>query len=551
MSTQMRRLWPPLIWVLACIACWFGWKLYWFLLDDAFIAFRYISNRQLGYGYTWNAPPFLPVEGYTSFLWIVLLDAIWTLFGVEPPQSANVVSLICAFASLALVALWICTRWSGIAPRASQAWALSWVLALVVTNRSFLMWSSSGLETALFNALILLWCFLAMGLVDRPRVNTTWICLVACLLTLARPDGLVYWLATLAMLLVMHVLHVLPARALLVRALPLLGTVAHLAWRHEYYGSWLPNTYYAKVVAPWPTAGFNYLASFVLEYALWIWLGVVLFACARWLRTHPPSTWPPARSLVQAGAIAALFAHVAYYILIVGGDHFEYRVLSQLVPLIALLFVRSTLVFSRRGVATSLCATLLVVGNVIPWTHWQLTRNLNTRKGFLWVPVAPALPQPFAALAAPFDALQHTLIDHDIGIRHQEHKVFRLWQESRYPSRAEGLRIRPRQGNPVHAYPCVGVAAWTLPRVYILDMFGLNDYVIARTPLPVGQGHGSMGHERHAPPGYAEAFMPNIQFKTRNGDGLIELPRRMPLTDDRIREIERRYRAIVDGLAAR
>ena len=45
-----------------------GWYLLWFLSDDAFIAFRYVGNRQLGHGYVWNAPPFLPVEGYTSFL---------------------------------------------------------------------------------------------------------------------------------------------------------------------------------------------------------------------------------------------------------------------------------------------------------------------------------------------------------------------------------------------------------------------------------------------------------------------------------------------------
>jgi arabinofuranosyltransferase len=40
-----------------------GWKLFWFLTDDAFITFRYASNSILGHGYTWNPPPFRPVEG--------------------------------------------------------------------------------------------------------------------------------------------------------------------------------------------------------------------------------------------------------------------------------------------------------------------------------------------------------------------------------------------------------------------------------------------------------------------------------------------------------
>ena len=78
----------------AAVATWFGFRLFFFLTDDAFIAFRYISNRQLGYGYVWNPPPFLPVEGYTSFLWIVLLDGVWTFTGIEPPAAAGALSLV-------------------------------------------------------------------------------------------------------------------------------------------------------------------------------------------------------------------------------------------------------------------------------------------------------------------------------------------------------------------------------------------------------------------------------------------------------------------------
>ena len=35
-----------------------GWRLFWFLTDDAYITFRYASNSLLGFGYTWNPPPF-------------------------------------------------------------------------------------------------------------------------------------------------------------------------------------------------------------------------------------------------------------------------------------------------------------------------------------------------------------------------------------------------------------------------------------------------------------------------------------------------------------
>ena len=60
-----------------------GYRLFFFITDDAFIAFRYINNQKLGYGLVWNPPPFQPVEGYTSWLWIVLLGWAWSLTGVD------------------------------------------------------------------------------------------------------------------------------------------------------------------------------------------------------------------------------------------------------------------------------------------------------------------------------------------------------------------------------------------------------------------------------------------------------------------------------------
>jgi len=77
-----------------------GWRLFFFLTDDAFIAFRYVSNSMLGYGFVWNPPPFRPVEGYTSFLWVVLLRLVWSFTGVEPPVAANYLSLLCGYGTL-------------------------------------------------------------------------------------------------------------------------------------------------------------------------------------------------------------------------------------------------------------------------------------------------------------------------------------------------------------------------------------------------------------------------------------------------------------------
>ena len=96
-----------LILVLGGIGLFFGWRQFWFLTDDAYIAFRYVSNSELGHGYVWNAPPFLPVEGYTSFLWVVVLDVVWRTLGSEPPVSANWISLVWAYGILILGAVMV------------------------------------------------------------------------------------------------------------------------------------------------------------------------------------------------------------------------------------------------------------------------------------------------------------------------------------------------------------------------------------------------------------------------------------------------------------
>ncbi len=48
----------------------------------------------------WNPPPFMPVEGYTSFLWVAILDFFWRITGLTPPQSSNWLSLIFSYLTL-------------------------------------------------------------------------------------------------------------------------------------------------------------------------------------------------------------------------------------------------------------------------------------------------------------------------------------------------------------------------------------------------------------------------------------------------------------------
>ena len=119
---------------------------YGFQCDDAFISFRYARNLAHGHGLVFN-PGLERVEGYTNFLWVVLLATL-DRFGIRPEWGANLLSLT------ATVALWACVVWSA-SRGARAAGALALVPALFLAGtRSVAVWSTSGLETRLFELLI-------------------------------------------------------------------------------------------------------------------------------------------------------------------------------------------------------------------------------------------------------------------------------------------------------------------------------------------------------------------------------------------------------------
>ena len=70
-----------------------GWltSVSWFLSDDAFISFRYVRNLLEGHGLVFNPGEY--VEGYSNFLWILELAAIWGIWGVRPEHAAPYLSV--------------------------------------------------------------------------------------------------------------------------------------------------------------------------------------------------------------------------------------------------------------------------------------------------------------------------------------------------------------------------------------------------------------------------------------------------------------------------
>ena len=613
--------------LLAAALLYLGWRAFWFLTDDAHIAFRYVSNSMLGYGLVWNLPPFRPVEGYTSYLWVILLGTLWRLFGIEPPAIANLISL--AFSALSLLAMGLMFFRLRLSPhlRSFRVPLFALVLSGVLSNRTFLAWTSSGLETAMFNFFLIAWicCMVFLPVYSRRWLASNAALALLCYLT--RPDGILM-VTAMAALTGMAFYAKMQQKQFsvwdILSATPLLGFPIHMLWRHAFYGEWLPNTHFAKTIPGryWMEAGSRYLLSFVIEYFLWLWLLVLFILLVKGLRQfglqsfkklwhgigfrqvllspgQPLATlgtdsvsglslgrvlaaalalgvlitlalllagkwglgvWALGTlglgvllyvalglSVVEATVALTIWVHLSYYTLRIGGDFFEFRVYSYLVPLLFLSFVWMLNRLRLRAVTVALLLSAFIAFSLfIPWLHWAASQARITRQETYIMKVSvsdaaalawPEIPAALTAYLQWYDHIQFYLIEHFICMRHQEHKIFYEFMINSLPSREVGLAL-PDGDYPVLETYSVGVTSWMLPRVNILDGFGLNDYVIARNPELGPQT--SMAHERRAPQGYVECFMPNVILE---GRGIAIAARKVALTAETIVACERDFAA--------
>ena len=409
-------------------------------------------------------------------------------------------------------------------------------------NRTYLTWLSSGLEAAAFHFVVVWWLLAVLDAhVQRASRGEAagWLARVAAiasLCVLTRPEGVLMVLAT-GLMVMWHSAHSMRTRqglaGNLACALPLVGAPLVYVWQCATYGDWLPNTYYAKTDDVWPEAGWRYAASFVVEYGLWVWL---LIAVAWALRAIGGlRTLLVRRPYAVIGVGTVLFMS-AYHTVRYGGDHFEYRVYGHFVVLVWMSAVwMLPRIVARPRIVVGGLTLFLVMSWPVQWTHWAMARDaagFAINKSTV-VPIASCFPGVLQPVVRRWDAWQEWLIVRGSCVRYSQHKAFLLAAAQALPSREEGSQIRWDE-RAVFAQSSVGLAGWVLPHTAIIDVLGLNDRVIARYPR--GQAaRGYMCHARVPPPGYVDAFRPNVIL---HGGRAVVLPRRQPLTDEEIRAAE-------------
>lgn len=206
--------------------------------EDAFIVYRYSMNMATG-----NGPVFNPgdrVEGYSDFLWMVLLSIIYWLTGVSIPTTARIIGSLSA-----IICIYITYR---LCYKLTSDYYASVIASFIVSSSGvFAAYGTSGLETPLFTLLLTLTFLLYTYRDIEYNVNWFGVGLLIGLSTMARPEGILLLFVFMSVILVSpdysqnrsrHVGKLLSSYGILI--------LPWFLWRVLYYGYVIPNPISAK-----------------------------------------------------------------------------------------------------------------------------------------------------------------------------------------------------------------------------------------------------------------------------------------------------------------
>lgn len=316
MRVEMKR-WPSiagLVLILVVVLLLEG-IIFGYLVDDSFIPYRYAENLIAGNGLVFN--PGERVEGYSNFLWVVLLGAFMS-FGIPPIIASKVLG-----AALSIGSVLILFNLSRRLSDRRGIFVLSSVL-LVATDIGFIRWSVAGMETQLMAFLFLaaLFFFLKETEIDS-RLPISGILLGLCSLT--RPEAPLLFLAALAFRLWRTGRKWSASDTVWVLAYVAVF-VPYLLFRISYYGSVFPNSYYAK------TGGGLKQVIVGLRYAN------QFFSVNGGYLLLPLVSIPFVRGRSRLSPLYPFLIAYLFFIVYVGGDHmYDFRFFIPILPIIFIL----------------------------------------------------------------------------------------------------------------------------------------------------------------------------------------------------------------------
>jgi signal transduction histidine kinase len=453
------RVVQPHEWLLLVLLLFITDRYRW-LMDDAFIYFRYADNLLfLGRGLVFNPGEF--VEGYSSPLWMLLLLPLRAT-ELDYYTLVRALALVCA-AGYGAALVWLNRR---ISPRGPT---VNFPLAASAAHYGITTHFSSGLETPLVQ--LLAPAYAAALICPRSR----WLQALVALAPLVRPEC-----AVLSGLYLVYAVARTRQFPWLFIALGFVANGAWIAFRVLYYADFLPNTFYLKNAADWRQGRVYWLnVSDAHHWPLWI---AALIACAVLGRRHLAREDWAARACM---ALAALI--YGTYVMRIGGDMLYHRYAA--LPVCLLLCASAGFIEAALARLSELVPLRAHSG---PGSGW-LSRWTASLLG-LGIALSFGLGKPAQLPEHPFVLPEgsrkwQAVADPNWHRRHSdlEYTAARASEDALQRGRYAAVRESASAKIVVTGW-CYH--AWRQLEARVVHDYGLTDPVLARLPRPFGRpGH--------------------------------------------------------------
>ncbi|TGK24713.1 hypothetical protein EHQ05_17610 [Leptospira yasudae] len=345
--------------------------------DDAFISLRYAKNFADGKGLVFNEGEY--VEGYTNFLWTVLLIPFHWKEWIHPVNATYCFG-IASFLGTCIYLLLFSRRIS------KDNLPIPFALSCYVFLHHNRVFATGGLETSLHGFI-----FIASSyhLIHSQRIISYRTILgigLSVLSCLNRPDGLLFH-ALAGIYVALRFFHELQEKQVGLKSRLLRFKSAFLLflyaspiffyiWKLEYYGNLLPNTFYAKSGgSAYLSQGLLYLWMFLKMY--YAMVPIALFSLFSFVRTLREQALKPFANRDFRWILLACFPilYAGYYTWI-GGDFMFSRFYLPILPLVfvwteqEIQFVLDHFPKKEKLVLIILCAIPILLG-----LRWNLYKG--------------------------------------------------------------------------------------------------------------------------------------------------------------------------------
>jgi arabinofuranosyltransferase len=326
--------------------------------DDAYISYRYVENFVEGHGLVFNYGE--RVEGYTNFLWIMILSIAISI-GLPILLTSQILGVIFGVGTL-IISYLLSKEFCDY-----KRWYLAFITPILLSlNGALAYWAIGGLETGLFIFLTSLIIYLE---IKQPSLNPY----VLVIATLTRPEGgLLFGIIFLYRLFVARK----GIKALAIFSIIYFGLLLPYAvFKLIYFGNLLPNPFYAKTgfSIEYFLSGLEYFWHFAYHYGMF---GLIFFLPFVFFRKMSNVI----RLILMTSLIYTL------YIIMVGGDVLKaHRFFLPILPLLysGIVFVAVHIfkAYKNNIILKTISGVIVVVAMiwtlVVPYNYIQKTRYLE------------------------------------------------------------------------------------------------------------------------------------------------------------------------------